>query len=366
MHRTLWLRSLLVLLGLAVNCTIAWSDDEGGSKSVALEQDSGSLGHARALSRAFRQSAERAMPSVVTVFSRSTRSGDEPSVLDVIGGEDSQLYDNVGSGVVVTDDGLILTNHHVIADARRIEVRLLDGRQFTAIETKSDPTSDVAILRIEVDEKLPAAELGDSDGLYVGDWVLAIGSPFTLESSVSAGIISGTGRMRRLSNLVAGQFLQTDAAINPGNSGGPLIDLDGRVIGINTAISSRTGGFEGIGFAIPINRAKWIKNELLKYDRVRRGYVGVRTSNVPYEISKELKLPRNAGAWVNVVVPDYPAAKAGLQSGDVIVELAEQRIDSAGAFAEVVQQSQIGKPLSMIIYRKGEKMELTIELQERR
>jgi len=167
-----------------------------------------------------------------------------------------------------------------------------------------------------------------------------------------------------LSRDVKGQFLQTDAAINPGNLGGPLLDLEGRVVGINTAISSRTGGFEGIGFAIPINRAMWIKKELLEYDKVRRGYIGVRAAGVPYELAKQLDLPDNAGALVNSVVPDRPGAKAGLQPGDVIIDFAGGRVQTNAGFAELVQQSPIGQPLQMTVIRNGQRVELELELEE--
>ncbi len=320
---------------------------------------------ARNLSLAFRSASDKALPSVVKILSKSKADNEGSSILDIIGGEDSQLFDSVGSGVIVSKDGLILTNHHVIRDSVRIEVRLPDGREFDVAETKSDPRSDIALIRIDVEEDLPAAVLANSDEVYVGDWVLAIGSPFMLDASVSAGIISGTGRRRQLSRTVSGQFLQTDAAINPGNSGGPLVNLDGQVVGINTAISSRTGGFQGIGFAVPISRAEWIMKELLEYDKVRRGWVGVRTSNVRYEMAKQMELPRFSGAMVNNVVPNYPGDKAGLQAQDVIVEFAGQYIESAADFAEVVQQSPIGVPLELVVIRDGEQLTLSIELQER-
>ncbi len=321
------------------------------------------IAHGRALSRAFRDSAQTALPSVVTVFSRSKRSSEANNpVLNMIGGEREQKFDSVGSGVIIQSDGLILTNHHVVADAAVIEVLLQDGRQFKAEQPKSDVQSDVAILRINVGEELPAAKIGSSKDLYVGDWVLAIGSPFMIEASVSAGIISGKGRYQQLSRDVQGQFLQTDAAINPGNSGGPLLDLDGRVIGINTAISSRTGGFEGIGFAIPIDRAIWIKNELIKYNQVRRGFAGVRIESVPYELAQKLDLPAGAGGLVNSLTPDRPGALAGLKRGDVIVEFAGSRIQSKSGFAELVQQSPIGEQLPVTIIRDGARMELTMEL----
>ncbi|MEZ6137654.1 MAG: trypsin-like peptidase domain-containing protein [Pirellulaceae bacterium] len=282
--------------------------------------------------------------------------------MDIIGGSDEQQFDSVGSGVIISRDGLILTNHHVIADAARIEVRLLDGRQFSVVETKSDPASDVAVVRIKSDDEFEPAELGSSAELSVGDWVLAIGSPFTLEASVSAGIISGTNRRQQLSRAVSGQFLQTDAAINPGNSGGPLIDLDGRVVGINTAISSRNGGFQGIGFAIPIDRANWIKDDLLEFGSVRRAFAGVRTVNLPYDVAKSLNLPRG-GVLINVVTPGYPADRAGLKSGDVIVEFDGTHVESAESFKAMIQQSEIGQPLPMRVIRSGESLELTIELE---
>jgi serine protease Do len=318
--------------------------------------------HARALSLAFRESASKTLPAVVTVFSRTKRPEDSTSVLDILsGGSDNP--DSVGSGVIVSPDGWILTNHHVIADSSRVEVRLPDGRRFVAEDQKSDPPSDVALLRINVKGDLKYAELGSSAQMQVGDWVLAIGSPFTLESSVSAGIISGTNRRQQLSPLVGGQFLQTDAAINPGNSGGPLIDLDGKVIGINTAISSRSGGFQGIGFAIPIDRAVWIKRELMKYGKVRRAYAGVRLSDVPYELAQSLELP--FGALVSSVTPRYPGDLAGLKSGDVVVEFDGQAVRSKDDFQELIQQSPVGDALRLKIIRAGEPLELSIELVER-
>lgn len=353
----------LIVASFAVSPARSTEDDTAKAAAAVVAEKPEN--HARALSQAFRDSAQKALPSVVTILSRSKRPDDQSSILDIIGGRDEELFDSVGSGVIISTDGLILTNHHVIANASRVEVRLPDGRQFTAAETKSDPNSDVAIVKISASEPLVAAELGSSADMAVGDWVLAIGSPFTLEASVSAGIISGTNRRQQLSQLVSGQFLQTDAAINPGNSGGPLIDLDGRVIGINTAISSRTGGFQGIGFAIPIDRADWIKKELLEFGKVRRGFAGVRTSNVPYEVAKSLGLPRRAGALINAVTPAYPAAIAGLKSGDVITEFVGQPVESMDDFQEIVQQSQINEPLTLVVLRDGERVELTIKLVER-
>lgn len=321
-----------------------------------------SITHARALSMAFRNAAAKALPSVVTVYSTSERRSKANPLLDIIR---EKVGDTVGSGVIIRADGLILTNHHVVADAKQIEVILQDGRRFEATETKSDIHSDLAIIKVDTDVELPTAEIGNSNDLFVGDWVLAIGSPFEIEGSVSAGIISATGRLQTLSRDVRGQFLQTDSAINPGNSGGPLVDLEGRVVGINTAISSRSGGFEGIGFAIPISRAVWIKNELLTYDRVRRGFAGIGVDPVPYSLARELHLGNQAGALVARLTPDRPGVRAGVKRGDIIMEFAGSQIQTYSAFAELVQQSPIGEPLPLVVLRDGKRVELTIELVER-
>lgn len=319
---------------------------------------------ARGLSQAFRSAAERALPSVVTIYSRQLQE-EESSILSIIGGSDDQVYDSVGSGFVVSSDGWILTNHHVIENAAKIEVRLSDGRRFFSNKTLSDQSSDVALVKIEPRGELKAAEIGDSNALATGDWVIAIGSPFTLESSVSAGIISGTNRRKQFSSQLSGQFLQTDAAINPGNSGGPLVDLDGRVVGVNTVITSRTGGFQGIGFAIPISRAMWIKNELQSYGRVRRAMAGIRVSTLSKESARDLEIPESSGVLVNSVVPGRPGAVAGVQAGDVILQFAGQFVASDVEFAELVLQSPIDEPLNVTIFRNGSRQELTIRLEEK-
>ncbi len=319
---------------------------------------------ARALSMAFRTAADKVLPSVVTVLAK-TQGGQQSDtgILDVITKDSQRDFDSFGSGVIISSEGIVLTNHHVVENASRVDVRLDDGRQFTALQSQSDVSSDIAILRIE-GEDLPIAELGDSNDLYVGDWVLAVGSPFSLESSVSAGIVSDSDRISSISAKVSGIFIQTDAAVNPGNSGGPLVDLDGRVVGINTAISSRTGSFQGIGFAIPISRAKWVKSELLEHGRVRRAYIGVRVNLVPYSKLAELGLKRRTGAYVESVTPGYPGSNAGLEPRDIIIDLAGQKVDSHAEFSEIVQQSPIGESISMTIIRDGEEKILTVKLQE--
>lgn len=339
-------------------------DSEVTESSEAPAEVAAAINQARSLSLAFRHAAARALPSVVMIFTRMSDEGDEDAIAvrDLL--DTAANFDSVGSGVIMSSDGLIVTNQHVVQDAKRIQVRLADGRRFNVRDVKGDKKSDIAILRIDGDN-LPVARAGDSDSLFVGDWVLAIGSPFTLQSSVSAGIISGRDRWHSLSKDVRGQFLQVDAAINPGNSGGPLVDLEGKVIGINTAITSRNGGFQGIGFSIPMRRASWVVNELTTHGRVRRGYAGLGTGDVPFSVAKSLGLPQGTGAYVVSVTPGYSAKKSGLMSGDVILEYDGMTVTSSGRLAEVIQQSAIDAPIKMLVQRGDEKVELTIRLEER-
>lgn len=337
---------------------------DSGESTEAPAEVAVAINQARSLSLAFRHAAARALPSVVMIFTRMSDEGDEDeiAVRDLL--DTAANFDSVGSGVIMSSDGLIVTNQHVVQDAKRIQVRLADGRRFNVRDVKGDKKSDIAILRID-GENLPAALEGDSDSLYVGDWVLTIGSPFTLQSSVSAGIISGRDRWHSLSKDVRGQFLQVDAAINPGNSGGPLIDLEGKVVGINTAITSRNGGFQGIGFSIPMRRASWVMKELSTYGRVRRGYAGLRTGDVPFSVARTLGLARGTGAYVVSVTHGYSAKKSGLMSGDVILEYDGLAVTSSGRLAEVIQQSMINAPIKMLVQRGDEQIELTIRLEER-
>ena len=193
-------------------------------------------------------------------------------------GFQSPPHDGMGSGVIIDKSGIVLTNNHVVEGADTVTVRLSDGREFKATDIKTDPQTDLAVLHIKAKGDLPAAHLGNCDNLEIGDWVIAIGNPFGQEKTVTAGIISGKGRELGSQRT---KFLQTDAAINPGNSGGPLVNLDGEVVGINTAIASNSGGYQGIGFAIPINQAKWVTEQLIKNGSVSRAYLGVRSANSP-------------------------------------------------------------------------------------
>ncbi len=366
----------LVALAIGLTAVPAWAQDTTnpsvkeaaaealpGSRATSEAEAKKDRASARELSRAFRDAAARAVPSVVTIKTR-TRDRDAKSgggILDVVGESDAN-FDGFGSGVIIKEDGLILTNHHVVKDGKHIEVMLVDGRQFVARDVKSDPPSDLAILRIDVDEKLPSVEIGNSAELSVGDWVLAIGSPFNLQSTVSAGIISG--KNRPLDGLVRGRVLQTDAAVNPGNSGGPLIDLDGKVIGINTAISSSSGAFQGVGFAIPVARAIWVKNELLERGRVRRARMGLELGTIPIEIRRQLDAPSGGGAYVVSINKGRAADRAGLMIGDVIISFDGQRIADRTELAEMIEVSPINEPIDLVIIRAGERMTIKVTLDE--
>jgi len=224
----------------------------------------------------------------------------------------------VGSGFVISSDGYILTNNHVINDATQIKIKLSDGKEYDAKVVGRDPKTDLALLKAEGASNLHPLQLGDSDSLKVGNWVVAIGSPFGLEQTVTAGIVSAKGRV--IGSGPYDNFIQTDASINPGNSGGPLLNTEGRVVGINTAIFSQSGGNVGIGFAIPVNMAKEIVPQLEENGHVTRGWLGVGIQKITPELAKSFGLKDEKGALVSQVVKGGPADKAGIETGDVIVE----------------------------------------------
>ena len=268
----------------------------------------------------------------------------------------------IGSGVIIDPSGVILTNNHVVAGNGEVTVRLYDGREYKASKVYADPKTDIAVVQIQGAKDLVSAKLGDSDKMAVGDWVLALGEPFGLESSVTAGIISALHRGIGIASRE--NFLQTDAAMNPGNSGGPLVNLDGEVIGINTAISSRTGGNDGIGFAVPINMAKWVANQLEHGGKVHRAYLGVGIQPVTAALASQFNVKPREGLVVTEVYPNTPASKAGLKSGDVILEYAGATVSSPQELQTAVEQSKIGQPQPMTIIRDGSRMQLSFTPQE--
>ncbi|MBF0213695.1 MAG: DegQ family serine endoprotease [Magnetococcales bacterium] len=267
------------------------------------------------------------------------------------GPDQQQPSGSLGSGVIIDEAGFILTNHHVVADADEILVRLSDEREFTATVVGRDAKSDLALIRIKTDGKLPVATLGDSDQAEVGSWVVAIGNPFGLEASVTVGIISARGRS--IGSGPYDNFLQTDAAINPGNSGGPLFNLQGEVIGINTAIFSRSGGNMGIGFAIPVNMAKSIVTQLRASGKVTRGWLGVRIQTVTKELAEALGIGAQRGALVASVEPKSPAEAAGVKAGDVIVRFDGHDVGRMKELPAIVAETPVNKKVTMEVVRNG-------------
>lgn len=269
----------------------------------------------------------------------------------------------MGSGVIVSPDGHILTNSHVVKDADEINVSLSDKRSFKAKVIGTDPESDIAVIKIDTNG-LPIAKLGDSSKLRVGEYVMAVGNPFGLNRTVTSGIISATGRSNV--NIIGYEdFIQTDAAINPGNSGGPLVNIDGEVIGINTAIATRSGGYQGVGFAIPSNSAKLIMDDLMKSGKVRRGLLGVNIQDVTESLAKSFARSDTEGALVSQVVPDSPAQKAGIKDGDIIVKFNGEPIKGAAHLKNLVGKEKPGATAKLTIFRDKKTLDVSVKIAER-
>jgi len=267
-----------------------------------------------------------------------------------------------GSGFLISSDGYILTNNHVVGKADVIKVRLADERVFTGKVVGADPQSDVALVKIEA-TGLPVLPLGDSDKLEVGEWVIAIGSPFELSQTVTVGVVSAKGRNRIGINDYE-NFIQTDAAINPGNSGGPLLNIRGEVIGINTAIFSRSGGYMGIGFAIPINMAKAIEKQLKEKGKVVRGWLGVVIQDVDEDLARSFDLPSAKGVLISEVQAGSPAAKAGLRQGDVIVALDGKAVKDVADLRNRIALTLPGTVVAMEVIRDGKPRTIEVEIGE--
>jgi len=267
---------------------------------------------------------------------------------------------SLGSGVIVTADGYILTNNHVIEEADEIHVTLSTFEEYEATVVGRDPKSDVAVIKIKPKADLPFATFGNSDTLRVGEWVLAIGNPFGLQKTVTAGIVSAKGRS--INNESYGNFIQTDASINPGNSGGPLFDLKGKMVGLNTAIFSRTGGNIGIGFAIPVNMAQNVFSQIKEDGAVTRGWLGVMIQQVTHDLAENFNLDRPIGALVGQVVPESPAEKAGIKAGDVIISYNGKEVSQMSMLPAMVANTNVGEKAKLILIRDGKRQNITVEI----
>ena len=321
----------------------------------------------------FAELAEKALPAVVNISTRQTverqRSPDLPQFPPGSPFEEffRKFFDrepgdrqdapprratSLGSGFIVDPSGIIVTNHHVIDKADEILVRLQDDRELKAEVVGRDPKTDLAVLRVESDEPLPFLEFGDSDKTRVGDWVVAIGNPFGFSSTVTAGIVSA--RKRDIRAGPYDDFIQTDAAINKGNSGGPMLNLDGRVIGVNTAITSPSGGSVGIGFAVPASLAAPVIDQLRRFRETRRGWLGVRIQNVTDEIATAFEgFGEPRGALVAAVMPDSPADQGGIQAGDIVLSFDSKQVDKMRALPRIVSDAEVGATVPVEVWRKG-------------
>lgn len=295
-------------------------------------------------------------PSVVSVYSRkaATGLGLDPLLRRFFGGRQEQA---LGSGVIVSEDGYILTNSHVVEDASEIRVATEDGTEYSAKLIGLDSPTDVAVIKIAA-TNLVAATLADSSKVRVGDVVLAVGNPFGVGQTVTWGIVSGTERAG-LGITEYEDFIQTDAPINPGNSGGSLVDALGRVVGLNTAIFSRSGGSMGIGFAVPVNMARSVMTQIIEHGRVVRGFLGVSVQPLTPDLAKEFKAPSTHGALVGGVSANTPASRAGLKEGDVIVEINGNTIENSRALRLLISQTPPGTPLKLGVLRNGKRLEIT-------
>lgn len=280
--------------------------------------------------------------------------------------DDQDIYrPGSGSGIIISRDGYILSNFHVVEGARELRVKLYDKREFYGQFIGGDPTTDVAIIKIPA-ENLPKALIGNSDSVQIGEWVMAVGNPLNFTSTVTSGIISALGRDINIINeqYRIENFIQTDAVINPGNSGGALVNLRGEVIGMNTAIATRTGLYQGYGFAIPINIAKKVVNDILQYGHVRRGLLGITIAPVTDRVAKGVGLKRPMGAMVQGTQPGFPAAKAGLKQGDIILEVNGQSVSSVNDLQIKIARHHPGEKVKLTVFRDGKQFFVSVELAE--
>ncbi len=352
----------------------------------SVRADDTKFNAANELSRAFGEVADRIKPSVVSIHSVKRFGGPErgtrgPTPLppdspwrEFFGDEFFERFfggnfpnapyvqQGVGSGVVVSNDGYILTNHHVVGGADEVRVTLSDGRNLDAKVVGTDSKTDLAVVKVDA-SNLSSASLGNSDQLRVGEWVVASGNPFNLAHTITAGIVSATGRAN-VGIADYEDFIQTDAAVNPGNSGGPLVNLNGEVVGINTAIFTRTGGYAGIGFAIPINMAKTVMRALIDKGEVVRGWLGVSIQPLTEELAQSFAYDWSQGILVGDVTPGGPADKVGMKAGDIILEMGGQPVSTIHQLRNVVAATAPGTTLRFTVFRDGKRNELDVKVGE--
>ncbi len=385
-YRKLSLLSIIGLVGIGIIIGIVFaSGNEWTDESVATPQSA--QVSAKDLSESFHAVSNSLLPTVVSI---STTTIVEPQLSDYdqffgpllrdFFGRDFRMEEpqprekrGLGSGVIIDNDGHIITNNHVIKGAQDISVTLTDKRNLDAELVGADPNTDIAVIKIDADN-LPVARLGDSDNLRIGEWVLAIGNPLHLTSTVTAGIISAKGRnigilrSRRAQeqpSYAIENFIQTDAAINPGNSGGALVDMDGKVIGINTAIASQTGAYSGYGFAVPSNLAQKVMNDLIEKGYVNRAWLGISMREVDETIARRFNMEKPRGVIIEQVMDDSPAQKAGLQPLDIILKLDDTTINRSNQLQNRIALKEPGETVELTLLRNGDTREISVRLGQR-
>jgi len=366
------LLGVVLIVGIDIGCRLQLNRGGGRgltsveAKPIQTPEDLARLG------KAFVAIADAVTPAVVNINTTTVMPGrspfDDPFFRDFFGGsspfsdffaEPERRATSVGSGVIVSPEGHVITNNHVIQGVTKIKVSLSDKREFDGTLVGTDSTSDLGIVKIQ-GNNLPVAQWGDSDALSVGEWVVAIGSPFGLSQTVTAGIVSAKGR-HDVGISGYEDFIQTDAAINPGNSGGALVDVNGTLVGVNTAIFSKSGGYQGIGFAIPSKIAREVMQELIDRGEVRRGWIGVIVEPVTEVTAQRLGMKKAQGAWVRTLYRDSPSHIAGLRPYDVILKINGQIINNLGDFRNRVVATRGGEVLKLGIYRQGKELDVSVK-----
>lgn len=319
----------------------------------------------------FVQAAQKATPSVVNItakIARTTRSSQDDFFFFPFGGRGGGgPAEGSGSGVIYSENGYIITNNHVVEGANELEVTLSDNRKYKATLIGADKKTDLAVIKIDA-TGLSAAEMGNSDAVRIGEWALAVGNPFDLTSTVTAGIISAKGRNIDLLGKGAAieAFIQTDAAVNPGNSGGALVDAEGRLIGINTAIATRTGSFQGYSFAIPVNLARRVVDDIINFGDYKRPYLGVTILELDSDLAKELSVDASQGVVIDELVEGGSAQYAGLQVKDVIVGIDGREVKSVPELQEVIGRAKVGDTVNLKVLRKSKSITVPVKLREQK
>ena len=341
-------------------------------QSLTIQQAPRSAAGAPVTGESFAPAAQKVIPTVVNVFTQQKiRTPANPALQDPIFryffgdrlDARPREVSNLGSGVIVSPNGYILTNHHVVEAADEIEVALADGRTLPARVVGADPETDLAVLKIDADN-LPAITLAQADSLQVGDWVLAIGNPFGVGQTVTAGIVSALGRTHLGINTFE-NFIQTDAAINPGNSGGALVDATGNLVGVNSAIYSRTGGSQGIGFAIPVSIARQVMEQIIKTGSVTRGWVGIEVQDLTPELAESFSLKSAEGALIAGVLKGGPADAGGIRPGDILLAVNGNKVSDSASLLNLIAALKPGDVTRLTVTRKQQPLELKIQVGRR-